>query len=51
VPIVTALGVGMHLERYGVDPAVITELDWGERAEVGGVWFTAMPRSTSRSAA
>jgi L-ascorbate metabolism protein UlaG (beta-lactamase superfamily) len=43
VPIVTALGVGMYLERYGVDPAAITELDWGERAEVGGMRFTATP--------
>lgn len=43
VPFVTALGVGAHLERFGVDPAVITELDWGESTEVGGVRFTATP--------
>src|SRR5690349_1275598 len=43
VPIVTALGVGAYLERYGVDPAVITELDWGESAEVAGLRFTATP--------
>jgi L-ascorbate metabolism protein UlaG (beta-lactamase superfamily) len=43
VPIVTALGVGRHLERYGVDPACITELDWQESALVGGVHFTATP--------
>lgn len=43
VPIVTALGVGLYLERYGVDPAVITELDWGESADVGGIRFTATP--------
>jgi L-ascorbate metabolism protein UlaG (beta-lactamase superfamily) len=43
VPIVTALGVGEHLERYGVDPACITELDWQESALVGGVHFTATP--------
>lgn len=43
VPIVTALGVGRHLERYGVDPACITELDWQESACVGGVHFTATP--------
>lgn len=43
VPIVTALGVGAHLERYGVDPATITELDWHEAATVGGVSFTATP--------
>jgi len=43
VPFVTALGVGVYLERYGVDPAVITELDWNERAEVAGIRFTATP--------
>ena len=43
VPIVTALGVGAHLEKYGVDPAHITELDWHESALVGGVKFTATP--------
>jgi len=43
VPIVTALGVGEHLERFGVAPACITELDWQESATVGGVHFTATP--------
>jgi L-ascorbate metabolism protein UlaG (beta-lactamase superfamily) len=43
VPIVTALGVGQHLERFGVDPSCITELDWQESARVGGVHFTATP--------
>jgi L-ascorbate metabolism protein UlaG (beta-lactamase superfamily) len=43
VPIVTALGVGHHLERLGVDAARIHELDWFESAEVGGVRFTATP--------
>ncbi|MBL8603605.1 MAG: MBL fold metallo-hydrolase [Myxococcales bacterium] len=31
---VTALGVGAHLERFGIDPAVIVELHWGERFEL-----------------
>lgn len=43
VPIVTALGVGAHLERFGVAPGRITELDWGESATVGGVQLTATP--------
>lgn len=43
VPIVTALGVGTHLEKYGVRPDRITELDWFESALVGGVHFTATP--------
>lgn len=43
VPIVTALGVGAHLEQFGIDPSRITELDWHEQAEIGGVHFTAQP--------
>jgi L-ascorbate metabolism protein UlaG (beta-lactamase superfamily) len=43
VPIITALGVGAHLEELGVDPGCITELDWHEHAEVGGLRFTATP--------
>ncbi|MBK9037440.1 MAG: MBL fold metallo-hydrolase [Myxococcales bacterium] len=43
VPVVTSLGVGMLLERFGVAPELITELDWGERATVNGVGFTATP--------
>ena len=43
VPIVTALGVGEHLTRFGVAPERITELDWGESATVGGVRLTATP--------
>lgn len=43
VPFVTALGVGAHLERFGVDPARITELDWHESSTVGGIHFTATP--------
>jgi L-ascorbate metabolism protein UlaG (beta-lactamase superfamily) len=30
VPFVTSLGVGAHLERWGVSPERITELDWWE---------------------
>jgi L-ascorbate metabolism protein UlaG (beta-lactamase superfamily) len=45
VPFVTALGVGEHLESYGVAPEKITELDWWERTEVraGGLTITATP--------
>lgn len=43
VPIITALGVGAYLEQFGVDPALITELDWHEHADVGGLRFTAQP--------
>jgi L-ascorbate metabolism protein UlaG (beta-lactamase superfamily) len=37
------LGVGAHLEAWGVSPEHITELDWEESAEVGGVRVTATP--------
>jgi L-ascorbate metabolism protein UlaG (beta-lactamase superfamily) len=43
VPFVTALGVGAHLEAYGVPSELITELDWWEQTRVGPVGFTATP--------
>lgn len=43
VPIVTALGVGEHLVGVGFEPGLVTELDWGERVELGGLRFTATP--------
>ena len=43
VPFVTSLGVGAHLERWGVSPARITELDWWEHAGVGDVRISAAP--------
>lgn len=42
--IVTSLGVGAHLEYWGVPAAKIKELDWWESAEApGGSKFTAAP--------
>lgn len=44
VPFITSLGVGAHLEAWGVPAARITELDWWERAEPhGGLTITAAP--------
>lgn len=44
VPFVTSLGVGAHLEAWGVPAGRITELDWWERAELrGGLTITAAP--------
>jgi L-ascorbate metabolism protein UlaG (beta-lactamase superfamily) len=43
VPFITSLGVGAHLERWGIQPKRITELDWWEHAEVKGVTVTAGP--------
>jgi L-ascorbate metabolism protein UlaG (beta-lactamase superfamily) len=37
------LGVGAHLERWGVPAAQIHELDWWDTAEVGGVRITCAP--------
>nr|WP_245984687.1 MBL fold metallo-hydrolase [Streptomyces tateyamensis] len=37
------LGVGAHLEHWGVPAARITELDWWESAEVAGLTLTATP--------
>lgn len=42
-PIVTSLGVGAHLEAWGIDPGRIRELDWGDVAEVKGLRLTATP--------
>jgi L-ascorbate metabolism protein UlaG (beta-lactamase superfamily) len=45
VPIITSLGVGAHLESYGIAPERIVELDWWETHRVAGtgLTFTAAP--------
>jgi L-ascorbate metabolism protein UlaG (beta-lactamase superfamily) len=45
VPFVTSLGVGAHLEAWGVNPELITELDWWESHPLscGGLTVTAAP--------
>lgn len=42
-PFLVPLGVGAHLERWGVRAARIIELDWDESATVSGVRFTVTP--------
>ncbi|UNZ16003.1 MBL fold metallo-hydrolase [Streptomyces sp. 891-h] len=37
------LGVGAHLERWGVSGSRLLELDWHESARVGGLQLTATP--------
>lgn len=37
------LGIGAHLEHWGVPADRITELDWWESAEVAGLTLTATP--------
>jgi L-ascorbate metabolism protein UlaG (beta-lactamase superfamily) len=43
VPFLTSLGVGSHLEAWGVPPQRITELDWWESHTLGGLTITAAP--------
>ena len=45
LPFVTSLGVGAHLEAFGIAPARITELDWWEHHDLPGtgIRFTAAP--------
>jgi len=43
VRFVVPLGIGAHLERWGVAPEHIRELDWNESAEVNGLTITATP--------
>jgi len=38
------LGLGTHLERWGVVSAKITELDWWESASAAGITYTATPQ-------
>ncbi len=40
---IVPLGVGAHLERWGVSPDRITELDWGESTMVASLRITATP--------
>jgi L-ascorbate metabolism protein UlaG (beta-lactamase superfamily) len=42
-PFVTSLGVGAHLEAWGVPATRIHELDWWESAAIGGLRFHALP--------
>jgi L-ascorbate metabolism protein UlaG (beta-lactamase superfamily) len=45
VPFVTSLGVGAHLEAFGVRPELITELDWWQQHTIAGtgIQVTATP--------
>jgi L-ascorbate metabolism protein UlaG (beta-lactamase superfamily) len=40
---ITALGVGAHLEAWGVTPERIVELDWWEETRVGALTIHAAP--------
>jgi L-ascorbate metabolism protein UlaG (beta-lactamase superfamily) len=45
VPFITSLGVGAHLEAFGVQPGLITELDWWDSHRITGtgIEVTATP--------
>lgn len=43
VRFVVPLGVGAHLEAWGVPAARISELDWWEEVQLGGITLTATP--------
>lgn len=45
VPFITSLGVGVRLEKLGVDPSLIAELDWWESHTIPyrEISFTATP--------
>jgi L-ascorbate metabolism protein UlaG (beta-lactamase superfamily) len=41
--VVCSLGVGSHLESWGINKKIINELDWWETFEENGLTFTATP--------
>jgi L-ascorbate metabolism protein UlaG (beta-lactamase superfamily) len=43
INIITSLGVGSHLEYWGIDMSKVTELDWHESAEKAGMKFISQP--------
>jgi L-ascorbate metabolism protein UlaG (beta-lactamase superfamily) len=42
-PFVVPLGVGAHLERWGVPADRLVELDWGDAVDIAGLRLTAAP--------
>ncbi|WP_218827667.1 MBL fold metallo-hydrolase [Rubricoccus marinus] len=40
---IVPLGIGAHLEAWGIAPEAITELDWWETAEASGVTLVSTP--------
>lgn len=43
IPIITMLGVGKRLQRWGVSPLQITELDWWQSTALDNLTITAAP--------
>ena len=40
---IVPLGIGAHLERWGVPATQFTELDWWQSADIGGLKITSTP--------
>jgi L-ascorbate metabolism protein UlaG (beta-lactamase superfamily) len=40
--LVVPLGIGAHLERWGIPASQFTELDWGEQKTIGNLTLTAL---------
>jgi L-ascorbate metabolism protein UlaG (beta-lactamase superfamily) len=44
IPVITMLGVGKHLKKWGIDTNLITELDWWQKVDLeNNVTVTAAP--------
>jgi L-ascorbate metabolism protein UlaG (beta-lactamase superfamily) len=43
VRFIVPLGVGAHLEKWGIEAARITELDWSDSTRLGALTITATP--------
>lgn len=43
IPIVTLLGVGARLIKWGIDTSLITELDWWQETMIDNIKITAAP--------
>lgn len=42
--VICPLGVGAHLEYWGFDPAIVTEVDWNDHLQLeSGIRLTALP--------
>jgi L-ascorbate metabolism protein UlaG (beta-lactamase superfamily) len=43
LPVITMLGVGERLIKWGVDPSLVTELDWWQETTLDNIKITAAP--------
>ncbi len=43
VPFYTSLGVGQYLKKWGVQPQLINEMDWGDTVTLGDLSITTAP--------